>query len=87
MRLPLVTNEKNNTLHTLHKQESYEKLWKALLSVQIIKQNHTSIFESTIVYSNTFIPNKAQLALSISANIVAHGISALLGTSCFVCVS
>ena len=39
-----VTDEKS-TFHMLHKQESYNDLWKArfLLHVQIVEQNHTSI--------------------------------------------
>jgi len=76
---------RNNNLHMVHKQQSYK--WGFLLSVQIIEQNHTfiSIFP-TVIYSSTFIQNKAQSTLGVSANSAVHGMNVLLGISCWMFV-
>ena len=59
-----VSNKWKNNLHPLHKQESYKEPW---LFTSI------SIFP-TIIYSSTFISNKAQSASSVSASSTVHGI-------------
>ena len=45
--------------------------------------NFNILIFPTITCDSTFIPNKAQATLSISANRTVHGNSVLLGTSCF----
>ena len=78
----LCKQKMKNNLHPLHKQELYEELWLFALCPNYRTKPHLdfSIFP-TIIYSSTFIPNKAQSGSSVSANNAAHG-RCSTGTSC-----
>jgi len=55
-------------------EEGSVHFWNAIGNAQNIEQNHATIsIVLTIIFSSTFIPNKAQSASSVLVNSTAHG--------------
>ena len=77
-----ISNEWKNNFTNKNHMMSCEKQG-FLLSPNSQTKPHSDFNISYYCYGSTFIPNKAQSASSASASNAVHGVSTVLGTSCF----